>query len=64
MFLNEGDKENKRRGIEIRTTCGGEKQERKKKKRMNEMKADKGEIILRIKNLEKCYHNIFTINFK
>ena len=35
-FLNEG--ENKRRGIEIRTTCV------KKKKRMDEMKAEKGEI--------------------
>ena len=40
MFLNEGDKENKRRGIEIRTMCG-----KKKKKRMDEMKAEKGEII-------------------
>ena len=59
--MNEGDNANKRRGIEIRTTCGGEKQERKKKKRMNEMKADKGEIILRIKNLEKCYYNISII---
>ena len=29
-YLNEGDKANKRRGIEIRTTCGGEKQEKKK----------------------------------
>ena len=36
-FLNEG--ENKRRGIEIRTTCV-----KKKKKRMDEMKAEKGEI--------------------
>ena len=34
-FLNEG--ENKRRGIEIRTTCV-------KKKCMDEMKAEKGEI--------------------
>ena len=32
LNLNEGDKENKRRGIETRTTCGGEKQEEKKKK--------------------------------
>ena len=38
-FLNEG--ENKRRGIEIRTMCG----KKKKKKRMDEMKAEKGEII-------------------
>ena len=47
MFLNEGDKANKRRGIEIRTTCGGEKQEKKKEeeKCMDEMKAEKGEII-------------------
>ena len=44
-FLNEGDKTNKRRGIEIRTTCGVEKQEKKKKKRMDEMKTEKGEII-------------------
>ena len=48
-FLNEEEKENKRRGIEIRTTCGGEKQEKKnkkrKEKRMDEMKAEKGEII-------------------
>ena len=40
-FLNEEDKENKRRGIEIRTTCV----EEKKKKRMDEMMAEKGEII-------------------
>ena len=33
----------------------------RKKKRMNEMKVDKGEIILRIKNLEKCYYNISII---
>ena len=32
-FLNKGEKKNKRRGIEIRTTCGGEKQEIKKKKK-------------------------------
>ena len=42
-FLNEKEKENKRRGIEIRTTCVEEK--KKKKKRMDEMKAEKGEII-------------------
>ena len=35
-FLNEG--ENKRRGIEKRTTCV------KKKKHMDEMKAEKGKI--------------------
>ena len=43
-FLNEEEKENKRRGIEIRTTCVEEKK-KKKKKRMDEMKAEKGEII-------------------
>ena len=41
--MNEGDKTNKRMGIEIRTTCGGEK--KRKEKRMDEMKAEKGEII-------------------
>ena len=40
-FLKEG--ENKRRGIEIRTTYVEEK--KKKKKCMDEMKAEKGEII-------------------
>ena len=44
-FLNEEDKENKRRGMEIRTTCVEEKKKEKKKKRMDEMKAEKGEII-------------------
>ena len=44
MFLNEGDKENKRRGIEIRTTCMEEKK-KKKKKRMDEIKVEKGEIV-------------------
>ena len=43
-FLNEEDKENKRRGMEIRTTCVEEKK-KKKKKRMDEMKAEKEEII-------------------
>ena len=42
-FLNEEEKENKRRGIEIRTTYVEEK--KKKKKCMDEMKAEKGEII-------------------
>ena len=32
-FLNKEEKENKRRGIEIRTTCEGEKQEKKKEKK-------------------------------
>ena len=43
-YLNEGDKANKRRGIEIRIMCGGETN-KKKKKHMDEMKAEKGEII-------------------
>ena len=44
--MNEGDKANKRRGIEIRTMCVEEKKKKKrKKKRMDEMKAEKGEII-------------------
>ena len=30
-FLNEEEKENKRRGIEIRTTCVEEKKKKKKK---------------------------------
>ena len=39
-FLNEEEKENKRRGIEIRTTCVEEKKKKKRKeKRMDEMKA-------------------------
>ena len=38
-FLNKKEKENKRRGIEIRTTCVEEKNKmKKKKKRMDEMK--------------------------
>ena len=45
-FLNEEEKENKRRGIEIRTTCVDEKKKKKKKeKRMDEIKSKKGEII-------------------
>ena len=44
-FLNEEEKENKRRGIEIGTTCVEEKKKKKRKeKRMDEMKAKKGEI--------------------
>ena len=42
-FLNEEEKENKRRGIEIRTKYVEEK--KKKKKCMDEMKVEKGEII-------------------
>ena len=42
--MNEEDKENKRRGVEIRTTCVEEKK-KEKKKRIDEMKAEKGEII-------------------
>ena len=47
MFLNE--EENKRRGIEIRTTCVEEKKKKKKEKkrkekRTDEMKVEKGEI--------------------
>ena len=45
MFLNEEDKENKRRGIEIRTTCMEEKKKKKKNKRMDEIKVEKGEIV-------------------
>ena len=45
-FLNDEEKENKRRGIEIRTMCVEEKKKKKRKeKRMDEMKAEKGEII-------------------
>ena len=45
-FLNEEEKENKRRGIEIGTTCVEEKKKKKRKeKRMNEMKVEKEEII-------------------
>ena len=41
MFLNEEDKENKRRGIEIRTTCGGgKKKKQQQQQRMDEMKAE------------------------
>ena len=42
--MNEEDKENKRRGIEIRTTCMEDKK-KKKKKRMDEIKVEKGEIV-------------------
>ena len=46
MFLNDEEKENKRREIEIRTMCVEEKKKKKRKeKRMDEMKAEKGEII-------------------
>ena len=45
-FLNDEEKENKRRGIEIRTMCVEEKKKKKRKeKRMDEMKVEKGEII-------------------
>ena len=48
-FLNEGEKENKRRGDRDMTTCVEEKNKKKKKekkkKRMDEMKWEKGEII-------------------
>ena len=45
-FLNDEEKENKRRGIEIRTMCLEEKKKKKRKeKRMDEIKAEKGEII-------------------
>ena len=45
-FLNEEEKENKRTGIEIGTTCVEEKKKKKiKEKHMDEMKAEKGDII-------------------
>ena len=45
-FLNEEEKENKRRGIEIGTMCVEEKKKKKRKeKHIDEMKAEKGEII-------------------
>ena len=42
-FLNEEDKENKRKEMEIRTTCVRKKR-KKKRKTYDEMKAKKGEI--------------------
>ena len=43
-FLNEEDKENKRKEMEIRTTCVRKKKKKKKRKTYDEMKAKKGEI--------------------
>ena len=45
--LNEGEKENKRRGVEIVDTCVEEKNKKKKKKmkRMAESEMKKGKII-------------------
>ena len=44
--MNEEEKENKRTGIEIGTTCVEEKKKTKRKeKHIDEMKAEKGEII-------------------
>ena len=36
MFLNEGEKENKRRGVEIVDTCVEEKNNKKRKEKKNE----------------------------
>ena len=49
MFLNEGENENKRKGVQrqdIRHVCGGKKKKKKKKKHMdeNEMKEMKNNI--------------------
>ena len=74
MFLNEGEKENKRRGDRDRTldTCVEEKNKKKKKKWKKEMKLmDENEMKERKNNIQnktilidKCYNNIFTIDFK
>ena len=49
MTENEGEKENKRRGVEIVDTCAAEKNKKKKKekemKRMAESEMKKGKII-------------------
>ena len=69
MFLNEGEKENKRRaGIEIGhwTRVWRKKTRKKEMKRMdeNEMKERKNNIKNKTILIDKCYNNIFTIDFK
>ena len=66
-----GEKENKRREIEIGVDtghlCGGEKKKKKwnmygwkwNERKRNNIKKIKKKILI-----EKYYHNIFTINFK
>ena len=48
--------------------CGGEKQEEEKKEKKkyewNEMREKWNNIKNKKILIEKCYHNIFTINFK
>ena len=62
MFLNGGEKENKRRGGDRDRTLDTCVEEKNKKKR-NEMKEKKNNIKNKKILTEKCYHNIFTTNY-